>query len=186
MTNQNRLDDLKNKILHNQSLPLRETATNLVFGEGSSNAKIILIGEAPGRFEDLQGKPFIGRAGKLLDILFSEIDISRKNVYITSVIKYRPPKNRYPTPAEVKAFDPFLDEQIKIIKPKIIITLGRLALVKFLPLEKISNVHGKIIKLNWNKMDLTLIPMYHPAAALRNPTIKKQLEADFQSIKKNL
>lgn len=175
------LKDLKNQIL-NSSLPLKETATQLVFGDGNPDADILIIGEAPGANEDRTGLPFVGRAGKLLDQILTNISLQRSDVYITNIIKYRPPANRPPKPDEIASFKPFLETQIKIINPKIIISLGRFALEHFLPLQKISQVHGQPIKIKLNKRSYLLIPMFHPSAGLRNPKIKEILENDFQKM----
>lgn len=180
------LNNLKNKELKDNSLPLRENANSLVFGEGNPNADILFLGEAPGRFEDLKGLPFIGPAGKLLDKLLEKINLKREDVFITSVLHYRPPKNRDPKPQELEAFKPYIDKLIKIVDPKIIVTLGRFSLNKFLPNTKISLVHGQARKVNLNRKNVTVIPMYHPAAALRINKLKAVLEEDFKQITKHL
>lgn len=167
-------------------LPLKNTATNLVFGDGNPDADVFFLGEAPGRNEDEQGLPFVGSAGKILDKLIESIGLARDQVYITSVLRYRPPKNRDPKPSEIAAIQPFLDEQIKIIKPKIIATLGRHSLKKFLPDAKIAEVHGVPQKIKWQGMDLIIIPLYHPAAVIYNRKLQQTLEEDFQMIKKEL
>lgn len=169
-----------------KTLPLRDGASNLVFGEGSPNAKIYFLGEAPGFYEDKTGRPFVGAAGRLLDSLFDEIGIKREDVFISNMIGYRPPNNRDPKPAEIEAFTPYVDKRIEIIAPKIIITLGRFSLNKFLPGVKISAVHGKIFKIKWQGTNRILIPMYHPAAAFRRDETRKRIKEDFQVIKKVL
>lgn len=174
---------LKGKMLADKSLPLKDTAANLVFGEGNPDAKIYFLGEAPGRMEDLSGKPFIGPAGKLLSKLLESISLKREDVYITSVLRYRPPQNRDPMPSEIEAFRPYVDREISIIGPKIIVTLGRFSLNKFLPDVKISAVHGKPQKINWQGKGIIIIPMYHPAAGLRSGAILETLKKDFQVIK---
>lgn len=183
MNKQPLLDALKQKALKDNSLPLKETANSLVFGEGSINPKIYFLGEAPGRNEDLQGRPFIGQAGKLLDKLFASIGLSREDVFITSVLWYRPPGNRDPLPEEIAAFKKYLDEQIKIIDPQIIVTLGRFSLNKFLPDVKIGEVHGKPQEINLNGKRVTVVPMYHPAAGLRNGKLLETLKKDFLILK---
>ena|SRR5581483_10620476 len=185
MTKQQKLDQLK---LREQQadLPLKENASNIVFGEGSPEAQVFFLGEAPGKNEDLQGRPFVGSAGKILDQLIASIGLNRDQVYITSVLRYRPPKNRDPKPAEIAAVQPFLDEQIKIIQPKIIATLGRYSLKKFLPEAKIAQVHGQPQKIKWNNLDLIIIPLYHPAAIIYNRKLQQTLEEDFKVIKLEL
>ncbi len=168
------------------ALPLKDTALNLVFGEGNPDADIMFIGEAPGRQEDETGRPFIGSAGKILTKLIESIGLKREDVYITSVLRYRPPKNRDPKPEEIAAVQPFLDAQIKIIKPKIIVTLGRYSLRKFLPDTKIAKVHGKPQLVTWSQQPVTIIPMYHPAAIIYNRILQKTLEEDFKTISREL
>lgn len=182
MNKQSLLDELKKKMTEDTSLPLRETATNLVFGEGSLRPQIYFLGEAPGRHEDLSGRPFIGQAGKLLTKLIESIGLTREDVYITSVVRYRPPNNRDPKPDEIAAFKPYVDQEIKILKPKIIATLGRFSLNKFLPEVKISQVHGVPHPIIFEGESIIIYPLYHPAAALRRREFKAVLEADFQKI----
>lgn len=169
-----------------KSLPLRKDAHNMVWGQGNLNSKIYMLGEAPGKFEDLQGKPFVGPAGRLLDKLLGSIGLKRENVFISNLVRFRPPENRDPKPEEIDAFEQSVDEEIKIIDPKIIVTVGRFSLNKFLPNAKISQVHGKVFQVKWKGKNLMLIPIYHPAAALRRIDIKKQIKKDFQVIKKML
>ena len=185
MNKQIQLDNLKQKMAA-ADLPLKETATNLVFGEGSINPKIYFIGEAPGRFEDLSGLPFVGQAGKLLVKMLETLNLTREDVYITSVVRYRPPQNRDPKPSELEAFRPYVDEEIAIIKPKVIATLGRFSMNKFLPEVKISEVHGKSHPITYNGLSLIIFPLYHPAAALRSTKLKSTLEQDFQKLKEFL
>ncbi len=173
------LNELKQKMLTDQSLPLRDTAINLVFGEGSLDPQIYFLGEAPGRHEDETGLPFVGQAGKLLTKLIESIGLKRSEVYITSIVRYRPPQNRDPKPSEIEAFKPYLDQEISILKPKIIATLGRFSLNKFLPETKISQVHGAPHSIIFNNQPLIIFPLYHPAAALRRKTFKQVLETDF-------
>ncbi len=180
------LEELKNKVESDPSLPFKEEAHTLVFGEGSENPKVLLLGEAPGKNEDLTGRPFIGAAGKILSELIESIGLTREEVYITSVIQYRPPKNRDPKPLEIMQFQPYLDEQIKVLNPKIIVTLGRFSLAKFLPTSKIADVHGKPQQILWEGINLTIIPMYHPAAIIYNQKLKQTLKEDFQIIKEYL
>lgn len=180
------LNNLKGRMLADDSLPLKETATNLVFGEGNINPKIYFLGEAPGRFEDMSGKPFVGPAGKLLEKLLEGIGLTRDDVYITSIIRYRPPKNRDPKPAEIEEFRPYLDEELSILQPKLIATLGRFSLQKFFPGEKISQIHGKPRKIKLGAKEVIVFPLYHPAAALRIQSLKPVLDEDFMILKKLL
>ena len=160
---QQRLDKLKDNIISNKVCQdLANQSTNLVFGDGNPDSQIVFIGEAPGKNEDLQGVPFIGAAGKFLDKLLDMVNIARKDIYITNIVKYRPPNNRDPLPDEKIAFMPYLDEQLDIIQPKLIVTLGRHSLNCFLPELKISEVHGQP-KHYKNRVYL---PLFHPAAAL--------------------
>lgn len=173
-------EDLKKDMTKDDSLPLRNTATNLVLGEGNLNTDMMFIGEAPGFWEDQKGRPFVGAAGKLLDKLLLSIKLPRSEVFISNVICYRPPENRDPTPEEISAFQPYIDRLIDIIKPLAIVTLGRFSMGKFLPGVKISSVHGKARAINWKGSEITIVPMYHPAAGLRNGSIKEQLLDDFR------
>jgi len=159
-----------------ESLPLIEA--NLVFGEGSSNAEIMFIGEAPGYYENLQGRPFVGRAGQLLTELLSGLGWKREDVYITNIVKRRPPENRDPLPDEIATYSPFLLKQVEIISPKIIAPLGRFSMNFFLPLAKISRDQGKIF---WWRDNL-IIPLYHPAAALRSTGVKEELKKSFAKL----
>jgi DNA polymerase len=176
------LSILKQKMASDQTLPLKDTALNLVFGEGSLNPKIYFLGEAPGRHEDETGLPFIGQAGKLLTKLIEQIGLKREDVYITSIVRYRPPQNRDPKPFEIEAFRPYVDQEIKILQPKIIATLGRFSLNKFLPDVKISQVHGKPHQIEFNGEQVIVFPLYHPAAALRRRQFKTVLEDDFNKL----
>ena len=128
----------------------------------------------------------MGVAGKLLDELIESIGLKREDVYISNIVRFRPPENRDPSPEEIEAFAPFVDKEIEIINPKLIVTLGRFSMNKFLPEAKISRVHGQVKKMNWNGKNITVIPMYHPAAALRADAVMKQLKEDFKIIKKAL
>ncbi len=141
-------------------------ATQIVFGEGNPNSSLLFIGEAPGREEDLQGKPFVGRSGKLLNRIFDAIGITRKDVFITNIVKCRPPNNRRPLPQEIKAGKPLLYSQIKIIHPSVICTLGSAALEGFLG-EPVKITQKRGNPISWN--NITIIPTYHPAYILRNP-----------------
>lgn len=158
---------------------LRIGATHVVPGEGNPKAEIVFVGEAPGENEDKEGRPFCGAAGKLLDKMLLSIGIKRKEVFIGNVIKCRPPQNRDPLEDELLACEPWLDKQLEIIKPKVIVTLGRFSLAKFLPTSKISEVHGKVFE----KPPYVVIPLYHPAVGLYKATMRKQLMQDFRSIR---
>jgi len=171
------LEKLKREMEENKKLPLFGQA-NLVFGEGDAGAEVMFIGEAPGFHEDRLSRPFVGQAGKLLDKLFVLINWPRESVYITNIVKRRPPENRDPLPEEIEAYKPYLKKQIQIISPKIIATLGRFAMNYFLPDFKISQSHGKGIVLRGK----IIYPLYHPAAALRATAILKELEADFKKL----
>jgi len=186
MTKAEELVLLKRKMEEDLSLPLRTGATQLVFGEGSPDAKIYLLGEGPGYHEDKLGRPFVGMAGKLLDETLKEIGLERGNVYISNVVRFRPPENRDPEPEEIAAFQPYVDAEIKIISPEIIVTLGRFSMGKFLPNVKISAVHGKPFFVQFLGKEVLVIPMYHPAAALRRGEVLKDFKEDFKIIVKAL
>ena len=181
-TNQQKLDYIASLIKSCQKCPLYKTATHPVPGFGNSSAKILIIGEAPGAQEDLQGLPFVGNSGKLLDKLLASINLNRSDVFICNILKHRPPENRDPNPDEITVCVPYLKAQIEIIKPEIIITLGRFAMNYFFPGQFISQVHGKIIKTKWQKIPLIIIPVYHPSAGLRNGQMLKSLQNDFTQI----
>lgn len=165
-----------------QKCPLYKTATNPVPGAGNPQAKIMFIGEAPGFYEDQQGLPFVGNSGKLLDKLLDTIKVPRSEVFIGNILKHRPPQNRDPLPAEIKVCTPYLKAQLKIIKPKVVITLGRFALNYFFPDDSIGRLHGQIKDIIWQDLPLTIIPVYHPSAGLRNGAMLKDLQADFLTI----
>ncbi len=186
MAKQDQLEKLREELEANKELPLRKGATRLVFGDGNPNAKIYFLGEAPGYFEDQQGRPFVGQAGKLLDKALESIGINRPDVYISNVVRFRPPNNRDPSPEELAAFAPFVDREIEIIDPKVIVTLGRFSMGKFLPDVKISRVHGKVYEINWQGKNRIVVPMFHPAAALRREDVMKEFLEDFKKLKKLL
>ncbi|NPV85268.1 MAG: uracil-DNA glycosylase [Anaerolineae bacterium] len=158
-----------------QRCVLKNTRKHAVPGEGPADAQVMLIGEGPGFHENEQGRPFVGAAGKYLDELLQKGGLSRSAVFITNVVKCRPPGNRDPLPDELTACSFYLDRQIEIINPLVIVTLGRFSMARYLPNAKISAVHGKP---SWVKGRL-IIPMYHPAAALHQPMLKTDLEKDF-------
>jgi len=162
---------------------LAKTRTNCVFGTGNREADILFVGEAPGEQEDLSGTPFVGRAGQLLDKYLYAVDIAREDVYIANILKCRPPKNRDPLPAEEEACIDYLREQVRLIKPKIIVCLGRIAAMKLIkPDFKISKEHG----IWFEKGNFIMTAVYHPAALLRDPRRKEEMLADMQEIKKKL
>lgn len=186
-----KLKEIAEKIKNCKKCELWKNRTNAVPGEGNPNAKIMFIGEAPGRNEDLYGIPFCGRAGAVLDDLLSEIGLKREDVFITNVVKCRPPGNRDPKPEEIAACSPFLDEQIKVINPKIIVTLGNYAtsyiLNKFgFKAENISKVRGKVFKVTTLLTTLKIIPTYHPATSLYRPPLREDLKEDFKIIAREL
>ena len=147
-------------------------------GEGAPDSEVMFIGEGPGFFENEQGRPFVGQAGKLLDELLAKVGLVRAQVFITNVVKCRPPGNRDPLPEELTACNHYLERQIAAIDPRVIVTLGRFSMAKFLPNVKISDVHGQSC---WVKGRL-IVPMYHPAAALHQPTLKPALFKDFERV----
>lgn len=164
---------------------LREAAIQAVPGDGNPHADILFIGEAPGKNEDEQGKPFVGAAGKFLSEMLASIGMQREDVYITNIVKYRPPNNRDPEPDEIADCMPWLHEQIALIKPKIIVTLGRHALEHFIPGKKISEVHGQAFRRHFDDIgEQVFFALYHPAAALYNGSMRSTLLADFQKIPK--
>jgi uracil-DNA glycosylase family 4 len=184
------LDTLKQQILDDTVTPeLAASATQLVFGDGNPDADVVFIGEAPGKNEDLQGIPFIGAAGKFLNEMLEMISLSREDIYITNIVKYRPPDNRDPLPEEKKAFLPFLQAQLEIIQPKVVVTLGRHSTNCFLPDLQISKIHGepKHIRISMKQasddtLELLILPLYHPAAALYNGSMRQTLIDDFAQI----
>jgi DNA polymerase len=180
---QQQLDALKTDILKNNVCPdLAIQATQLVMGDGNLDANIVFIGEAPGKQEDLTGLPFVGASGKFLNEMLAQAGLERGDVYITNVVKYRPPNNRDPKPAEKKAFMPYLLKQLEIIKPKVVITLGRHSMEYFLPGAIIGDIHGRPHKVKIDGDELTIIPLYHPAAALYNGSLRQTLIDDFMRV----
>lgn len=177
-----RLKKLKEKMLNDDNLPLSKGAKNLVFGAGNPESKILFIGEGPGYWEDQKGVPFVGNAGVFLNHLLTLVKLKREDVFITNVIHFRPPENRDPLPEEIEAFKPYLDSIIEIISPKVIVTLGRFSMAKFLPDARITAVHGKKFNAVWGRMNFTVVPMYHPAAGLRSLEIKRQTIDDFRKL----
>lgn len=180
------LPALQEKLRAWKGCPLHETA-NPVLGEGNPNAKIMFIGEAPGEQEDRLGRPFVGPAGKFLDELLATIGLKRTDVYISNVVKYRPPQNRDPTDEEKAQCEPWLKMEISLIKPAVIVPLGRHALGHFFPKLSISAAHGKPQKLtpstgSGQADTVTVFPIYHPAAALHNGNLRQSLLDDFKAL----
>lgn len=182
MTNYEALHKLKDEMEKDDLLPLKKGSGKLVFGSGNTEAKVLAIGEGPGATESVQGLPFVGQAGKLLDKLLILAGIERKKIFITNIVHHRPPGNRDPLPNEIEAYGKYLDRIIEIINPKVIITLGRFSMAKFLPSVFISDVHGKDFEVN----GITIIPMYHPAASLRNGKILEAEKSDFIALRDKL
>ena len=171
-------DSIKNCL----NCSLGKTRTNFVFGSGNPNSNIVFVGEAPGKNEDLEGKPFVGRSGKLLDKILHAINLSRNDVYILNVIKCRPPENRNPNAQEIEECEPYLKEQLNIIKPKLIVALGRVSAMTLLQTkESLLNLRNKIHQYE----GIDFLVTYHPAALLRNPNLKKFAWDDFKMIKNN-
>lgn len=179
------LDRIKKEILDkNICSELAAQAKNLVMGDGNINADIVFIGEAPGKNEDEQGLPFVGAAGKFLNEMLAQAGMQRSDVYITNIVKYRPPNNRDPEPDEKKAFWPYLLKQLQIIKPKVVITLGRHSMEYFLPGMRISAIHGQPKRIAFGDEKLVIIPLFHPAAALYNGSLRQTLIDDFLNVPK--
>ncbi len=173
------LDELRDEIVAENVCPdLAEGATQLVFGVGSAEAEIVFIGEAPGKNEDLQGEPFVGAAGKFLNEMLEMIGLKRAKVYITNIVKYRPPNNRDPLPSEKSEFLPYLEKQLEIIDPKLVVTLGRHSMDVLLPGMKISQVHGQPKRYK----NRVFLPLFHPAAALYDGGLRQTLIDDFAKI----
>lgn len=174
---------LKQACIDCRKCALGSTRTNCVFGTGNPNADLLFVGEAPGEQEDLSGVPFVGRAGQLLDKFLYAVDIDRKDVYIANILKCRPPKNRDPLPEEEEACMPFLREQVRLIRPKIIVCLGRISAMKLIkPDFKITRDHGQWFE----KGSFLMTAVYHPAALLRDPRKKEDMLADMKRIKARL
>ncbi len=174
------LGTLAKEIVDNSiCMTLKSQATQLVMGDGNADADIVFIGEAPGKNEDQQGKPFVGAAGRFLDEMLQAADLNRSDVYITNIVKYRPPNNRDPEPEEKREFWPFLMRQLEIIQPKVVITLGRHSGAAFIPDLHISRDHGHARIVRFQGSEWLVIPLYHPAAALYNGSMRQVLIDDF-------
>lgn len=190
MDKQGLLDELKTQITTRNVCPeLAKQATNLVMGDGNPNADIVFIGEAPGKKEDEQGLPFVGASGTFLNDMLVHSGMDRRDVYITNIVKYRPPNNRDPNADEKQAFWPYLAKQLEIIDPKVIVTLGRHSMEFFLPDAKISEIHGHAVHKQVTYHDGTarewlIVPLYHPAAALYNGSLRQTLLDDFSKVPK--
>ncbi|MEM6997672.1 MAG: uracil-DNA glycosylase [Patescibacteria group bacterium] len=187
---QKRLDQIAQSIIDDGVCPdLAKQATQLVMGAGDPDASVVFIGEAPGKKEDELGQPFVGASGKFLDEMLESIHLKRSQVYITNIVKYRPPSNRDPSREEKDAFTPYLERQLEVISPKVVVTLGRHSGEYLLPDIKISRDHGNPFRLKWNPeshqgkgLELVVLPLYHPAAALYNGNMRETLMYDFAKI----
>jgi DNA polymerase len=176
--------ELANELEKTQGGPLKGPGINPVFGEGNPEAKVLFIGEAPGFNENQQQRPFVGISGKLLRKNILANGWKEDEVYITNIVKFRPPENRDPLPSEIEFFKSFLDRQIEIISPEIIVTLGRFSMYKFFGEGvSISRIHGMPRKIEWNGQTVTVFPMYHPAAALRQGSVLRDFERDFVKLR---
>lgn len=189
MSKKEAMDAVATEVRACQECELWKTRRNAVPGEGSLNTSIMFIGEAPGYWEDAKGKPFVGAAGKVLDTLLGEINLSRSIVYITNVVKCRPPENRDPLPVEVEACASYLNRQIKIVQPEIIVTLGRHATSYvlteggFQEVKGITRLRGKVHSVKLFELSISVLPTFHPAAVLHNPKYRDALERDFHLLK---
>jgi uracil-DNA glycosylase, family 4 len=183
------LDHLAQKIVASKICPeLAASAKQLVMGSGNADADIVMIGEAPGKSEDEMGLPFVGASGKFLDTMLAAAQMRRDDIYITNIVKYRPPGNRDPSEEEKQAFWPYLAQQLEIIDPKVIVTLGRHSLGFFIPNVNISQIHGRAVhkKVTYHDKSLhewLIVPLYHPAAALYNGAMRQVLTEDFARVK---
>lgn len=186
-----KLKRLKDQVVNCKRCSLYKTRNLPVIGQGDHNADILFVGEAPGKNENETGIPFCGRAGKILDELLKSVDLNRENVYICNILKCRPPKNRDPKSKEIKKCTPYLEKQIKIIKPKVICSLGRFAMTFLMnkyslkdEVKSISKDHGNKYEIKVFSKKTVFIPMYHPAVATYNPNMKDVLKKDFKLLKK--
>ena len=179
-TKQKRLDQITADMVADNVCPdLAKTATHIVPGEGNPDAAVVFIGEAPGKQEDLTGRPFVGTSGRFLTELLASVGLAREDVFITSIIKYRPPKNRDPKPAEKAASWPYLLRQLRVINPKLVVTLGRHSMGHFVPNKTITEAHGVLIQGG----EWPVLPLFHPAAALYNNSMRATLYEDFVKLK---
>jgi uracil-DNA glycosylase family 4 len=182
MTRKKQLEELHEVIRRCSLCPLHKTRTNAVPGEGPVNSRVMFIGEAPGASEDESGRPFVGRSGEFLELMIKEIGLSRNSVFITSILKSRPPNNRTPTRAEINACRPYLEKQIEIINPQIVVLLGGVAISSLIGSWKVSEAHGKFYETDDRKYFLT----FHPAAALRFPKVRAAMREDFRILSQEL
>lgn len=194
MNTEEELRKIKEEIINLKDSPLHaERVKNQAFpviGEGSHSPKIMFVGEAPGEKEAKTGRPFVGRAGQFLNELLNSIELPREEVYITNIVKDRPPKNRDPLPSEIDIYAPFLDRQIAVMKPKVIATLGRFAMTYVMnryglewELGPISSLHGKVFETEVEEEGVKVVPLFHPAAAIYNQALRPTLQEDFQVLK---
>lgn len=174
-----KLEEIGKQVNDCQRCDLYKMATRGVPGDGNPDARVMCIGEGPGYHEDQQGLPFVGQAGKLLEQLLRSINLERKDVFIANVVKHRAPENRDPLLDEIEACSIWLDLQIEIIQPEFVVTLGRFSMAKFIPNVYISQVHGQPRFVTWQGREVTVVPMYHPAAALRAPQVMEAIKNDF-------
>lgn len=172
------LDEVAAQVTQCEKCQLHFSRKNAVPGEGPANSEIMFIGEGPGFYENEQGRPFVGQAGKFLDELLEMAGLKREQVFICNVVKCRPPGNRDPEPQELQACNGYLDRQIEVINPHVIVTLGRFSMAKFLPQARISSIHGNAMLVNGRM----IVPMFHPAAALHQPSLKPQVIEDFKKL----
>lgn len=179
MSSENRLLEIRQEIMNCQRCPLAKGRLNAVPGEGPAKVDILFIGEAPGFHEDRQAKPFVGQSGQFLTSLIEAAGLKREQVFITNVVKCRPPNNRDPLPEELSACQLYLDEQIALLQPKVIVTLGRISMSKFIEGGRISAIHGRTHNIGGQKV----VTMYHPAAALHQPALRQTLLEDFSKLK---
>lgn len=188
------LKEIKDEVVNLKNSPLYqfrvENKNFPVIGEGNHNAKILFVGEAPGKNEAATGRPFCGAAGKVLTELIESIGLHRPDVYITNIVKDRPPENRDPLPEEIRVYSPFLDKQVEIIQPKVVATLGRYSMAYIMQkfsllseLQTISKIHGKVFPAKASYGDVNIVVLYHPAVALYQDSLKKQMLEDFKIIK---
>ncbi|HLF07889.1 MAG TPA: uracil-DNA glycosylase [Dehalococcoidia bacterium] len=172
------LEEIALEVAECQRCPLGKLRTRAVPGEGPPNAEVLFIGEAPGWHEDQQGRPFVGPAGQLLDQLLALAGLRRSEVFITNIIKSRPPNNRDPLPAEVEACRPWLDAQLAALNPRVVVTLGRYSAARYFPREPMSRIHGQ----SYQREGMIVVPMYHPAAALHQGSLRATIETDFRKL----
>jgi DNA polymerase len=185
------LDAIASEVIVCRKCELWKTRKNAVPGEGNPQSSVMFIGEAPGQSEDIEGKPFVGAAGKFLETLLSEMGLSRSDVFICNIVKCRPPRNREPIPKEIQTCTPYLDKQIKIIKPILIVTLGNYSTAYIfskasLPFSSITRARGKFYESSILDMRITIFPTFHPAAALYSAKYREQINKDFQLLRDEL